>query len=142
LLAHQDLRNLKTTSQGAGYQANSVMESFCADTQESISHLASAASSDRSTIQAILDTNKVLREQISALTKELSSIRDTMNKKGRLLTVITTTTATTKTAPARNDTRTPIIVGPTDLTATIATPALLARIRKSATRRTRPRTIP
>jgi hypothetical protein len=81
-LAHQDLRNLKTTSQGAGYQANSVTESFCADTQESISHLASAASSDRSTIQAILDANKVLMEQLSTLTKELSNLRDTVHKNG------------------------------------------------------------
>jgi hypothetical protein len=80
-LAHQDLRNLKTTSQGAGYQANSVIENFYVDTQDQISHLASAASSDRSNIQAIVNANKVLTDQITLLTKELLAMREHLTKK-------------------------------------------------------------
>jgi hypothetical protein len=72
--AHADLKNQQNTSKGAGYQTNSAMETFCLHTNDSIRHLANAATSDRDSMKAILEANRILLEQVTNLSLEIKKI--------------------------------------------------------------------
>jgi hypothetical protein len=77
-LAHTDWKNVRNTSQQAGYQqANHLIETFATETAEAITHLTNAASVDRDivkTLTTLVATQEAelakLRTQIATLTNK------------------------------------------------------------------------
>jgi hypothetical protein len=74
--AHTDYRNQRhLSSKGAGF-ANQAFEQFCHEATDSLrQHLANATTSDKENLQTIIDANKTLSAQVTALTAAMKDMQ-------------------------------------------------------------------
>lgn len=75
--AHQDLRQVQATTQGAGYHgANAAMESFAHETADAFANLATATAADRHILAELTAANTALTSQLAAKEAELAQLRN------------------------------------------------------------------